>query len=165
MKFRFIKISIPQFVVNMLPPHKRQANRISWINGLTSPLVQLMNFFLAFRQDAIIRANVTGQTISLQWYLNYCLDNQFQRIIIINELLGGFTMGLRSEGLPVAKQFSLTSESPIAPEVIPLKGENPEKLPFNFRVVIPNSVDKGQVAAIVNKYKLAGRSYDIITNG
>ena len=145
----------------MLPPHKRQAKRLTWLNALTYPLVQLMGNFLSFRQDAMIRFTVTGQTISLQWYLNYLLDVELQRILIVNDVFGGFTIGLRREGPAVAKTFGLSTEIPNEPQSIPLHGENPASLPFDFRVIIPTSVEPAQVQGIVNKYKLAGRSYDI----
>jgi hypothetical protein len=161
MSFTFIKITVPAFVRSLLPPHKRQPTRLSWLNALTYPLSQLMSGFLSYRQQAIIRYTVTGQTISLQWYLNYLLDVELQRILIVNDEYGGFTVGLRREGPVVAKAFGLSSESPNEPHAIPLHGENPASLPFDFRVIIPTSVDPAQVQGIVNKYKLAGRSYDI----
>ncbi len=163
MTFRMIKITIPAFVTNMLPPHKRQTSRLAWLNALTYPLVQLMGDYLSFRQDALIRFTVTGQTISLQWYLNYLLDVELQRILIVNDQYGGFFIGLRSEGKTVAKAFGLSTETPNEPQTIPLHGENPASLPYDFRVIIPGSVDARQVQGIVNKYKLAGRSYDIKT--
>jgi hypothetical protein len=68
---------------------------------------------------------------------------------------------LKSEGYDTVK-FSLASEN--KPVNIALQGEVSHELDVSFVVMIPSSVNSISVSAVVNEYKLAGRTFKIETN-
>ena len=159
---RRISIDIFNYLENnILPPHKRQPIRLSFLRGLLQPVYDASVAYNVWRDDIIIRATVTGQTLSLQWYLNYVLDATEKRILIIHGTIVGEPLSLRSEA-GTHFQMSLRSEAGTA-KSLKLKGEHVTTLPFDFRVLAPASVDQGQVKKIVDTYRQQGRKFDIVT--
>ena len=69
---RRLSIDMLNYAIEVvLPPHKRQPIRSAFIKGLIYPLQQDSDAYNTWVSDSIIKATVTGQTGSLQWYLNY----------------------------------------------------------------------------------------------
>lgn len=160
---RRISIDILNYLENnILPPHKRQPIRLAFVKGLLKTLADSSTAFNTWRDDVIIRATVTGQTASLQWYLNYALDAAEQRILITHGVIVGNPLSLRSEN-GAKFRIGLKTEGTLAPEQIKLKGEHVTSLPFDFRVIAPAAVDQGQVKKIIDTYKQQGKLYDIQT--
>ena len=146
---RRISIDILNYLENnILPPHKRQTNRLAFLKGLLQPLQDASTAYNVWRDDIIIRASVTGQTASLQWYLNYVLDATEKRILIIHGTIIGEPLSLRSEA-GTLWQMSLRSEAGTS-KGLKLKGEHVTSLPLDFRVICPASVDQGQVKKITD---------------
>ena len=159
---RRISVDIINYLeTNLLPPHKRQRKRIAFLSGLLSPLAEASGAFITWRDDIIIRASVTGQIASLQWYLNEVLDPSLRRILIISGTIVGNPLSLRTEA-GSHFQMSLRSEVGTAEGMV-LRGENVTSLPLDFRIAAPASVDQGQVKSITDTYKQSGKLYDIIT--
>jgi len=146
---------------NILPPYKRQPIRIAFVGGLLQSVVNASIAYNAWRDDNIIRATVTGQTASLQWFLNYELDAIEQRILIIHGIIVGEPLSLRIESGAVFTN-SLRSEG-TTPNLLKLRGEDATSLPYDFRVIAPASVDQGQIKKIVDTYRQQGKLYDIQT--
>ena len=135
---RRIILGLSNLINLFLPPIKRQPVRLAWLRGLLICLMQDEQSFILWRDEMIIRAKVTGQKGSLQWYLNHLFDPVLFRILIIEGILTGGV-------------------------ILSLEGENVSSLPKDFRVMIPAGVDPYQIGNIVDLYNAAHRSYDIVT--
>ena len=159
---RKISVGVNNGVVLFLPPHKRQSKRLAWLQGLVNPYAENEAAFYTWRDEMIIRAMVTGQKASLQWYLNHLYDPILQRIIIDDSVAVGTAVSLESEGTAwvVAGIEGTVGESGV---VFALEGETTGSLPKDFRVLTPNTVNTTQLKATVDLYNSAHKSYDIVT--
>ena len=143
----------------VLPPHKRQPIRSAFIKGLIYPLQQDSDAYNTWVSDSIIKATVTGQTGSLQWYLNYLFDASLQRIQIVHGVLTGVPLSLSSEA---GSKFRLSLSSEVGnKQGLKLSGENISSIPKDFRVLIPNTVDEIQLRKVVDTYRQCGKLYDV----
>ena len=158
---RKIKIGVADGVVLFIPKHKRQNKRIAWLNGLLAAYSASEEGFYLWRDEMIIRAKVTGQTASLQWYLNHVYDPVDQRILIVDQVPGGSGIALEVEATTsvVAGLETQVGEDGVA---FFLEGENSGSLPKDFRVLAPNTVNVGQLKSTINLYNTAHKSYDVV---
>jgi hypothetical protein len=159
---RRITIATQNLVNLFLPPHKRQLVRLAWLQGLLYIYYLNEQSFYTWRDAMIVRAKVTGQKASLQWYLNYLYDATLQRILIDDSIAGGTAVSLESEGTAyiVAGLEGTMGEDGFA---FYLEGESSGSTPKDFRVLTPVTVDLVQLAATVDLYNMAHKSYDIVT--
>jgi hypothetical protein len=67
---RNINISIVKFATNYMPVHKRKPVRLNFFTILLSIYQTILAEFESYRMDATKRAQVTGETMSMEWYLN-----------------------------------------------------------------------------------------------
>ena len=143
----------------VMPPHKRQALRTAFIKGLFYPLQEDSDSYNTWVNDSIIRATVTGQTGSLEWYLNYRFDPDLKRIKIIHGILVGTPLSLAAEN---GNKFrlSLSSEDG-SKQGLKLTGENISSLPLDFRVQMPDTINEGQIRQVIDTYRQRGKLYDI----
>lgn len=158
---RRITIGILDLIFIFLPPHKRLAKRLAWLRGLLYPFKENEDLFYPWRDEMIIRAKVTGQKMSLQWYLNHLFDPVLQRIIIDDSQPGGTAVSLESEGTAsVVVGLESLGETGVA---FFLEGESSSSLPYDFRVYSPAFAnDVNLIKGIVDLYNMAHKSYDII---
>ena len=161
---RFINIDFSQLVYRLLPTHKRLPKRLLLFRWPMSLLSDLFTDFKAWRFDVFYRINVTGQTLSLQNYLNYAVANANSSILIQDYNDQGIWVQLSTEeGNSYVIDASLIAEDThyadvaMNGEVTPLEG-------VDFYVYAPNEASRGDIARIVEKYKLAGKRYEIIQN-
>jgi hypothetical protein len=159
---RRITIATQTIISLLLPPYKRQLIRLAWLQGLLYPYYEVEQTFYTWRDAMIVRAKVTGQTASLQWYLNYLYDSTLWRILIVDSVAGGIAVSLESEGTAyvVAGLEGTVGEDGVA---FYLEGESSSSIPYDFRVLTPNTVDVIQLQATVDLYNMAHRSYDVVT--
>lgn len=156
---RKIQIGILRLTELFLPPHKRQQVRIAWLKGLVWPWRENEVAFYDWRNEMIIRATVTGEKGSLQWYLNHLYDRAQQRIVIIEAEETGIAVSLETENTAwVVAGLEASAETGVA---FYLEGENTTTLPVDFRVLIPSGVSEDQVSGTVKLYNMAHRSFDI----
>jgi hypothetical protein len=161
---RFININFSQLVYRLLPSHKRLPKRLLLFRWPMSVLTDMFTAFKAWRFDVFYRINVTGQTLSLQNYLNYAVDNANGSILIQDYNDQGIWVQLSTEeGDSYVVDTSQAVENThyidvaINGEVTPLEG-------VDFYVYAPNEASRGDIARVVEKYKLAGKRYEIIQN-
>lgn len=158
---RLITIDFGQLVYRLLPTHKRLPKRLMLFRW---PFVQLSTLFAdfkAWRADVFYRVNVTGQVISLQTYLNRSVAGANNRILI---------QGYNDAGIWVQRSDeegeSYMSPVGIAPgetsQSVAMQGEITPLTDVDFYVHIPATAIMNDVARIVNRYKLAGKRYQII---
>lgn len=161
---RTITIDVLNLIILLLPPKKRQAKRVAWLQGLANQFHVNEQAFYGWRDEMTIRAMVTGETASLQWYLNHLYDPALQRILIIDSVDTGIYVSLNEpDGAnPVVMGIDRITE-PDAPYIVGLRGENSSSLPVDFRVLVPVGVNVTMVHATVKLYNMAHKSFDIQT--
>ena len=63
------KMNYKNLTRQLLPPHKRQPNRMAFLRGLIAPLQSLFDSFNAYRNDSRMMFNVNSQVKVLEGYL------------------------------------------------------------------------------------------------
>jgi hypothetical protein len=153
--------TIATYIRRILPLALRKAGIIAFMEVLSRPLTTTQEAFTAYRAEARYYANLTSQTLLLESYLNDQLDPVQRRIAIQHTLSGGVFVGLRElaeEGI-----FVGLKEAAEEGVFVPMKGEDEQALTVDFRVSAPATVNTDQLIAYLNNYKLAGKSYEIVT--
>lgn len=154
------KINFINLLRQLLPPHKRQTNRILFLKGLTAPLQSLFDSFDTYRNDSRMMFNVNSQVKILEGYLRKKY-NEPVGIKVATFDAGLLNVGLEIEGETMMVWFGLSDEGQL--KGIPLKDELRDKFAeADFVVYIPAGIDKLQVEADIEKYKLALVTYKII---
>jgi hypothetical protein len=153
--------TIATYIRRILPPVLRKAGIIVFMEVLSRPLTTTQESFAAYRAEARYYANLTSQTILLESYLNDQLDPVQRRIAISHTMSGGIFVGLIEYA--EAGVFVGLKEATEEGVFVPLEGEDEQALNTDFRVSAPAAVDHDQLIGFLNNYKLAGKSYDIIT--
>lgn len=162
---RKFSITIKKFVRAYLPMHKRQTNRLKlFADVLTYPFTLMMAEFKAWRDEAIIKATVTIEKTSIEWYLNRQFDPVLQRIYINTNNAEGVIMGNRATE---PDDFQLMGNRATEPDdyvIFSNRGEHPAIGYASFGVYIPSALSssKEAIAALMRVYKLAGKSFVII---
>lgn len=158
---RLITIDFAQLVYRLLPTHKRLPKRLMLFRWPFAQLTLLFQEFKTWRADVFYRLNVNGQTLSLQTYLNRAVAGSNNRILI---------QGYNDNGIWVQRSDedgeAYMIEAGIAPsetsQNVAMQGEITPLTDVDFYVHIPATASVPDVARIVNKYKLAGKRYQII---
>lgn len=154
------KINYKNLIRQLLPPHKRQPLRLTFLQGLITPLQTLFDSFNTYRDDSRMMVNVNSQVMVLEGYLR----KKYKELIGIKVSTfnnGLLNVGLESEGTTMLVWISLSNENSM--KNVPLKDELRDKFQdADFVIYIPAGVDKLQVEADIEKYKLALITYKII---
>jgi hypothetical protein len=158
---RLITIDFDQLVYRLLPDHKRLPKRLMLFRWPLMQLTSLFNDFKIWRADVFYRVNVTGQTLSLQAYLNRAVTGANNQILVQGYNDAGIWVQLSTADgeaymIPAGLSNEATSVS------VALEGEITPLNDVDFYVHVPSTVLVGDVARIVNNYKLAGKRYQII---
>lgn len=154
-------INWSRLVALLLPFDLRKAKIVSYLIALIEPIKQAYNDFLAFRTQQLYEAEINGQTIKLERVLNDTFDPIDRRIFITDGEY--FTPPIFYEeykNLPVVFLAEGNNSNPIFYSMDSLE----DRVNFNFFVHVPTDVffDKTRVRALVNNYKIFGRTFDII---
>lgn len=154
------KINYKNLIRQLLPPHKRQPLRLTFLQGLITPLQTLFDSFNTYRDDSRMMVNVNSQVMVLEGYLRKKYKEPIGiKVSTFNN--GLLNVGLESEGTTMLVWISLSNEDSM--KNIPLKDELRDKFQdADFVIYIPAGVDKLQVEADIEKYKLALITYKII---
>lgn len=76
---------------------KRLPNVILVFTHVLYPFTYMMAQYRAYRDDAIIRANITVSKMSIEWYLNHKFDPELKRIYIETNRRVGLPLGVRGD--------------------------------------------------------------------
>jgi hypothetical protein len=162
---RQISIDIPGFINNWLPVHRRKNIWLGFLQVLLVPFRTMMSEYKDWRDASIMRAYVSSQTISMEWYLNELYDPIDREIRILTADPSGFYVAMQSETAPVmlaGLQTVLTEAGTFA--YVPLPGEDLVTGMADFVVHAPLALMSMEAAIrkVVNNYKLAGKRYTIV---
>lgn len=155
------------FLMRLLPVHKRQQNRISLFYWPLKIVKTAWDNWLIYRKNCLYKLNVTGQTLSLQSYLNkiFCSnESEGNTIYISHGETGGVDISLSTEpdNTYILVGLSYKEKEESAYQNFYLDGENSQATAYDFSVYIPSTLNEYAVANVINQYKLAGKQFNII---
>ena len=159
---RLLNIHVNNFIYGWTPAHKRLNIRLQLFTKLMTPFTVMMAEYVAWRDAQVTAAQVTGETLSLQWYLNQLFDVT-NSITIETSPASGVLAGLVSipESPIVAGQVSVP-ETPVTAG-LSIGTDTPIYYGKSFVVNVPTALTAQQdaIKAVVKKYKAAGKSFRI----
>ena len=161
---RKLYLHIGDFVYGWIPADKRLNIRLQLFTKLVTPFKVMMDEYVAWRDTKITAAQVTGETSSLQWYLNLLFDPTNQGISIETAPVSGVAAGVFSFSEPYIVAGATSESSGSLYSVITPKSEVPVYGTNSFVVYVPTALTAQQEAikTVVRKYKAAGKSFKII---
>lgn len=158
-----LKINFQNLARQLLPQHKRQPVRLSFVRAFLSPLQTLFGqSFDIWRDDARMKINVNSQVLVFEGYLRKKYNEKVAiKIVTFDD--GLLRVGLEEEGLAMMPEIGLADEDKFAN--VPLDGEIRERFgDADFIVYIPSRVNIDLIRAEIEKYKQALIEYKIIQN-
>lgn len=188
------KINFDKVINQLIPYYLGGRRLILFLQSCMKPLQRVNNAFVAYAKETRIEASMTSQIFKLEWFLNRKFKKYFEDpsalIVIKNgEKLGQAMYNESASDINNADQFKLwkqTGETKSHTD-IPLYHSNEKTVSssHSFLVCVPKlweqkdsagkptgqlidgiSVNqfKKMLAYWVDKYKLAGKTYQIIIN-
>jgi hypothetical protein len=158
------RYDLSKLVRRLTPPRWRNAFNLHWYETLLSPINYSQDRFNDYKDQALIELSYNGQTIVLESMLNNKFDSLQRRIIIKHEEDNSVFWYLEDEG-QAPNYLYVEGETGTTSTYLYNEGENSTGLPegIDFRVIAPLSLSskEPQIRAEINKYKLAGKVYDI----
>ena len=156
-----MNFDILNYIRQYLHAGLRKPRILQFLQGLAYPLHQLFTNFADWRVQQYYDVNISGQTYALQEHLNTLFDNTLRRILIKHYNDQAVYFPLSTEGYS-GVFISLESEN--AGIFIALEGEIQQTIGVSFQVWIPSTINQELVISELMKYKLAGKSFEIIVN-
>lgn len=150
----------------LLPRVHRKPVMTAWLEVLLYPVKQLHDLFIALRDSLLYDARVTGQVNSLEWMLNdkFYNDGTLRSIYISDNtgLDNDVLIYQSAEAEPETYLFN-TSESAEDDTYIFQTGEGIGG--EDFIVNVPDALvfDEEYMKSLINKFKIAGKTYKIVT--
>lgn len=147
-----INLNFKELIRQYITPHRRQANRLAWLHSLIN-LDGLWESWLEWRDYYKYKIHVTSQQAALAGHL----VKTFGAAIIIKSYDDNFLeVGLNSEE---AHWVWFDPYQDVA-----LEGESEATFDdVDFIVYAPSNIDLELISAEIEKYKLADKTYKIIT--
>ncbi len=159
------KIDFRILIQMLIPSLIKKPRLTALLVVLFFPFKLIWDKFTTFRKFTQLQLNCTGQVIYLERLLNLMFNNGNSGITIVD---GSFTIRFylsnKNEGFE-AVYFTNKSEDI---EAIYLQNKSDFFYDFDFLVQIPTSInltelDKNRLIAIVQKYAIAGKTFNIIS--
>ena len=147
-----IILNFKELIRQYVAPHRRQPNRLAWLWSLVD-LDGVWQSFSDWRDYYRYKVHVTSQHRSLEGHLN----KTFGGGILIKSYEDQFlAIGLNSE--PAHWVLFETMQE------IALEGEGGQSFKdVDFIVYVPEGIDLSLVRAEIERYKIADRTYKIVT--
>ena len=151
---RRINISINKFIVNYLPIRLRKPNRKNLLYSLNVVFNVIHGEMQAWRDDAIVRARVTGETMSIEWHLND-LYGSGTDIYIETAGVSGVPAGIQSSEVNSYLIAGIQSSEASYYTSCGLFGEDGVFGTKKFVVYVPSylSAYQEEITSIVNTYR------------
>lgn len=148
-------------VIWLLPTFLRKANHIAWLDSLCTPLKEVYEAFLKYRDRVNYKLSHNSQVCYLQAVLNDAFDSQQRRIAIENgRFLQALYVYTAEEQRPVyiGSQYIYTDE-----DLLSGNTDFVIKVPLELRpsgaIALEGLVN--DIKALTNEYKLASKTYNI----
>lgn len=157
-----LNINFIQFLRSRLPYHKQQPNRLTLFGLPFRELDYLFTNYKSFRDEALIEANINHSSAVIEWWLNRKLSTGTGITIIENQVNAGFVeLSNRAEAdafVELANRAESTDSEALANRGEPGTGT----LSTDFAVRAPAGTDKNTITEIVERYRAAGTTWQII---
>lgn len=158
--------SINTLMLQLMPRFQRGAKMLAWLQALLHPVTLLYSEFLAFRDESLYDAKITGQVEWLEYMLNQkFLGNGDSRVIYIddNEKLEGEIYVFNKSELETETYIYNTSETTEDDTFVFNTSEG--KGGVDFTVWVPTTLvfDADYMNSLIVRYKLAGTTFQIKT--
>jgi hypothetical protein len=152
---------IDEYIRRLTPPLLRRPLHRAWLKALFAPLKDVNDQLLTEVDNALYLSRITGQTISLQGYLNDQFDNNLRRIQIIHLEQSDNYDYFDAEGQTPDYDYYDSESQP--DEYMYFDGEQTSAFSEDFKVIVPLSLQPidSQLRGSINKYKVAGVTYEI----
>ncbi|NLF42660.1 MAG: hypothetical protein GX587_08190 [Bacteroidales bacterium] len=154
-----MKVTFSLLVRILLPFHKRQSNRLSFLNVFAQKADSELSALSQFKEKSIKSLNVTGQTMILEHHLSVLFNTV---ILIIHTLEEFLSIGLIEQDGEFSFVAAGLDELEGSYLTVAMQGENTTALDFDYQVLIPSGVSKAAVESELNKYRIAGKKYEIV---
>ncbi|MCW3467647.1 hypothetical protein [Chitinophaga nivalis] len=158
---KIFEINYPKLVRLLLPPRLRQPRQVAWLQALTTPVSYLFQQFRRNRNANIYRLKITPQVVYLEKLLNERYDISNRRIRItdafsyepwyIYQIAEDKPQFLYQPG--EHKPVHLFTKDEIGQQTVDFYVTVPQHLEFN----------ENEMRALLDNYKLAGKTYKIQT--
>lgn len=153
---------IDEFVLQYIPPFLRKAKLVAFLRSLVAPLVSFRyTLVTAIYPDLERRARYSSQVIVFEKLLNYEFQYLNHEITIDSD---PDTDHVYTHGVIENNPLYLSNSSENSP--VYLKNHPEYQSPWDFTVRVPQhlfNTELPRLKAIINKYKLIGTNYRIIT--
>ena len=162
----FFNIDYSVLRVQLLPVRLRTTFMKAWVECLVKPIEHIQQHFLSARNTDIYRLAHNGQVCYLEATLNDMFDHAERRIFITDgPFIDPLHIYLDPENKPliIGTVAEIGSES-YAPRWLYTMGETME-FSWAFIVNVPETVvyDTDKMRALIDRDKLVGKTYDIVT--
>ena len=150
-----------KLVAWLTPSDLRKVKFLRFAFALIEPLRVAYSYFKIYRTEQLYDARINGQTIKLERACNDVFDPVLRRIYITNgAVLEPPTFYYKYRNRPVVFNPDGTAGN----HKFYFSNNNNDALTFNFFVHVPAEVyaEKPRVKALVTKYKIFGRTFDVI---
>ena len=164
-------LGIDSTVSRLIPSAFRNPKIYEWVRSFTYPLVEINTEFKTFAEEKILEAKMSSQTMLLEHYINYKFkslfpnpDTDFVSIKHSGEIADA-TFNKDETPPSHLTVFSSTEVGEVTPSIY-FDYEDRSAYPQDFRVALPISIQGNEtlvrgIAAIVDKYKIDTKKYDI----
>lgn len=156
-------IDFRKLVFYFLPPGDRYlpdtstlTTRVKWLQYLFAPLNRIMESFNDWRVETVIKNNVTGQTASLEWWLQKKFGAGI-RIYHYDDL--GVYLAREDEGGQFGWDVSTSQENTFV--AVAKIGEVTRIQGVSFYVDVPNGINVDAVISELETYRIAGKQYQL----
>jgi len=145
----------------LLPPFLRKSKQLAWLTCIISnQITYVYNQFNVYRQQKLYDLSITGQVIYLEKLLNDKYNNGFSGIWIASENISTLFLANKAENFT---PIYLANKSEISPIYVGNKSEYLQQ--YNFIIWVPisifNLIDIAEMRSLVDKYRIAGKNYNI----
>lgn len=156
---KFFKINISNFAKQYLGV---DYDFLDWVKVLLNPLSTSVDEYDLWRKNRFYLIHITSQVVSLNGYLNDRFDPVNRTIFISNgnQNAIGTWIALESETTPY---FALGFVSEDQGQFISLEAESPYSIDFIVNIPLSLINQSPQIISAVNQYRLAGKSFSIVT--
>lgn len=143
----------------LLPPRLRKPRHVAWVQALMNPVNTLFQQFRRNRDANLYRLKITPQVVYLERLLNDRYDIA-GRHIRITDAISYAPVYIYQEA--EAKDHALYLESEARPTYLYTESEIGDST-ADFYVVVPTdrAFNENEMIALIDAYKLAGKSYKI----
>ncbi len=159
-------IAFDQLIYNLLPHFLRKERMLAWLLAVMKPVVLLYDRFLVYRTDKLYEARISAQVNSLEYMLNdaYYGDGNGRTIYITdNEDYSEDIYLYNSSELETETHLFNSDETADTDTLTFNAQEGTGGVDFIVWVLMDMMYDSDKMISRINKYKLAGTTYEIKT--